>query len=324
MRGLLLTSLTGPEALELVDDLPEPQTAEGMVIVDVQAAGASFPDLLLCRGEYQLRPEPPFVPGIEVAGTVRSAPAQSGLAPGDRVAAATMLGGWAEVAAAPAALTFGIPDNVGFEAAAGLVMNHHTALFALERRGRIQAGETVLVHGAGGGVGTAAVQVARALGGRVLAVASPGDKAAAAATAGAEVVLDPRSDWLAAVREATGGRGADVIVDPVGGDRFDQSLRCLAPEGRLLVIGFAEGRIPTVAVNRVLLRNADIVGVNWGGFVGGNADYALATGKRISGWLADGSLRPVVGATYPLHEGRQAMRDLAARTVAGKAVLTVR
>ncbi len=323
MRALRLSALKGPDALAIAE-VPEPELAPGNVLIDVHAAGVSFPDLLLTRGEYQIRPDPPFVPGIEVAGVVRAAPDDAGVAAGDRVCAVTALGGFAEVASAAAATTFPIPGEMEFAAAAGLVMNYHTALFALERRAALRPGETVLVHGAGGGVGTAALQVARGLGARPIAVASTGEKRAAAVAAGAEVALDSGEDWVAAVRELTGGRGADVIVDPVGGEVLRQSVRVLAPEGRLLVIGFASGEIPEVAVNRLLLRNVALVGVNWGGFLAVEPGYAAAAAGRIAELRAAGAIDPVVGERYPLERGADALRALAERSAVGKPVLIVR
>jgi len=320
IRALSLAELTGPDALELVD-VPEPVAADGMVLIDVHAAGVSFPDLLLTRGEYQIRPDLPFTPGIEFAGVVRSG---GDLAPGTRVAAAGMLGGFAEVAAAPAAMTFALPDALDFAQGAGFVMNYHTAYFALHRRGRLREGEVVLVHGAAGGVGTATIQVARAAGARVLAVTTGDEKAATAREAGADEVIDSAADWVAAVRERTAGRGADVVMDPVGGERFDQSLRAMAPEGRLLVVGFAGGTIPQLRVNRVLLRNVDVVGVNWGGFVGGAPDYLREAGDALAALAEAGAVRPIVGARYPLAEGARALHDLAERRALGKIVLEVR
>ena len=323
MRALRLTALDGPDALELAD-VPDPPAADGMALVEVHAAGVSFPDLLLTRGEYQIRPEPPFVPGIESAGVVREAPPGSGLEPGDRVCAVTMLGGFAELVAAPVATTLPIPDGMGFDAAAGLVMNFHTALFALERRAALRAGETVLVHGAGGGVGTAALQIARGLGARAIAVASTQVKRDAALATGAELALDGSGDWVAAAREATGGRGADVVVDPVGGEVLRQSIRALAPEGRLLVIGFASGEIPEVAVNRLLLRNVSLMGVNWGGFLAAEPAYARIAADRIAELHAAGAIAPVVGERYPLERGADALHALADRRAVGKPVIVVR
>lgn len=322
MRALQVTRLDGPRAMELVE-LPEP-AADGAVLVDVAAAGVAFPDLLLTRGRYQMKPELPFTPGVEVAGVVRSAPAGAGVAAGDRVAAFMGLGGFAEVVAVQPSQIVAIPDGLSFAAASGLVMNYHTAHFALHRRGQLRAGEVLLVHGAAGGVGTAAVQLGTAAGARVLATASTPQKAELVRSLGAEQVLATDGDWAAEVRAATGGRGADVIFDPVGGDRFDASVRCLAPEGRLLVIGFAEGRIPTVAVNRLLLRNVSVVGVGWGAFLAVDPTLTATISADLDRLLASGAVAPVVGATFPMEEGAAALEALESRRALGKVVLRVR
>ena len=247
MRAAQITTLDGPSAISVVD-VPEPD-ADGRVVIDVHVAGVTFPEVLLSRGEYQVKPELPFVPGSEVAGTVRSAPAGSGLRAGQRVAAFPGFGGFAEVAAADPGFVFPLPDGVSFEQGAALPMNYLTMHFALARRGRLQAGETVLVHGAAGGLGTAGIQLAKAYGARVLAVVSSEAKGETARAAGAdEVVL--AEGFRERVKELTGGRGVDLVADPVGGDRFTDSLRSLAREGRLLVLGFTGGGIPTVKVNR--------------------------------------------------------------------------
>ena len=321
MRALLLREAIGPDGLE-VAQVDAPAVADGTVLIDVHAAGVGFVDMLIAKGEYQIKPPLPFVPGLEVAGTVVEG---GGLEPGTRVAATTPFGGFAEQALAPAQLVFPIPDELAFDAAAGCVINYQTAHLALTRRGRMAAGETVLVHGAGGGVGTAAIEVARALGaGSIIGVARGGDKQAAARAAGAGEVLDPEQDWVARVRELTGGRGADVVVDPVGGDRFDQSLRCMAPEGRILVIGFASGRIPELPVNRLLLRHLDVVGVNYGGMLPVDETFAARAAEELMGWVREGRITPAVGARYPFEEGGRALRDLEERRIAGKPVLVLR
>ncbi|HVP03891.1 MAG TPA: NADPH:quinone oxidoreductase family protein [Solirubrobacteraceae bacterium] len=324
MRALLLRELTGPAGLR-VEDVPEPEAVEGLVVLDVHAAGAGFVDMLVTRGEYQIRPELPFVPGIEAAGVVRSAPAGSGLHAGDRVAATTAFGAFAEVAVAPAFVTFPIPDDMSFEVAAGMVVNYQTAHLGLVRRGRLAAGEAVLVHGAAGGVGIAAIQVAKAAGaGTVVAVAGSAEKQRVAREAGADVVLGAGEDWVAGVREATGGAGADIVVDPVGGERFDLSLRCMAPHGRLLVVGFAGGTIPTLQVNRLLLRSLDVVGVNYGGSLAFDQAFPAAAHEDLIAWWQQGLIDPPVGTVYPLEDGARALEDFAARRVTGKAVIRVR
>jgi NADPH2:quinone reductase len=221
-------------------------------------------------------------------------------------------------------MTFAIPDGLDFDQAAGFIMNHHTAHFALHRRGRLAEGETVLVHGAAGGVGTATIQVAKGAGARVVAAVSDDAKATVADEAGADEIVRTDADWVAEVRDLTDGRGADVIADPVGGDRFDQSLRCLAPEGRLVVIGFASGRIPEVAVNRLLVRNVEVVGAAWGAFLGVDPAITATIAADLDRLVGEGVVRPVVGATYPLEDGAQALRDLEARRATGKLVIRVR
>jgi NADPH2:quinone reductase len=206
-----------------------------------------------------------------------------------------------------------------------MLVNYQTAHLGLWRRGRLAEGETVLVHGAGGGVGTAAIQVAQALGaGKVIAVAGGQAKREVALTAGADEAFDAGDDWVHAVREATDGRGADVVVDPVGGDRFDASLKCMAPEGRLLVVGFAGGRIPQLPVNRLLLRSLDVLGVNYGGMLPFDHGFAAAAWRDLAGWFERGRIAPVIGSRYPLAEGSRALRDFAERRVTGKPVLLVR
>ena len=322
MRALQLERLDGPEGLKLVD-VPEPEAGD-QVLIDVRAAGVSFPDLLLTKGQYQMKPPLPFVPGVEVAGVVRSAPAGTGLKAGDRVMAFTMLGGWADVVAAPPGMTFRVPEGWSFEAAAGTVMNYHTAYFALHRRGRLKAAETVLVHGAAGGVGTATIQVARGAGARVFAVVSSEEKAEVARSAGADKAFLSSGDWVSRVKDATKGRGVDVVMDPVGGDIFDLSLKCLAPEGRLLVVGFAGGRIPEVKVNRLLLKNVDVVGVAWGAFIMQEPELTAEIAKGLASLSDKGFVEPVVGQVFPLEQAAQALGELDSRKATGKVVLRIR
>jgi NADPH2:quinone reductase len=321
VRAQQIASLDGPGALRAAD-LPVPD-AGGQLLIDVVAAGVSFPDVLMSRGLYQMKPPLPFVPGVEVAGTVREAPAGSGFAAGDRVMAVTMLGGFAEVAAAPAGLTCALPDRFSAEQGAGFILNYHTVHFGLTRRVALQPGETVVVHGAAGGIGTAAIQVARSLGAEVVAVTSSAEKADVARRAGAHQVVESGGDWPAELRSLNSGKGADVILDPVGGDRFDESLRCLAPGGRLAVVGFTEGRIPTVAVNRLLLRNISVVGVAWGAWLGADPGLFAATVEGLQPMIESGGVDPLVGATFPLDDAVSALRLIDERRATGKVVLTV-
>ena len=268
MRAAQVTRLDGPSSVE-INDVDEPT---GPVVIDVDFAGVTFPDVLLTRGLYQIKPPLPFIPGSEVSGIVRSAPAGCNFVPGDKVAAFTGLQGFAQVVATDPRMVFPLPDAIGLEAGAAIPMNYLTVHFALVRRGQLRPGETVLVHGAAGGVGTAAIQLAKALGANVIAVVSNEDKAQTAKDAGADEVV-MADGFRDAVKELTDGRGVDIVVDPVGGERFTDSLRSLAPEGRLLVIGFTAGEIPTVTVNRLLLNNISVVGVGWGAFWMPQPDY---------------------------------------------------
>lgn len=321
MRAVQVTELSGPDALHHAD-LPEPAADPGLVVVEVAAAGVAFPDLLLSQGRYQVKPPPPFVLGVEAAGVVRSAPEGSGLAAGDRVALFGM-GTWAEVVAVPPELVVRLPEAMTFEQGAGYVMNYHTVHFALGRRGQLRAGETVLVHGAAGGVGTAGLQVAKAMGARTIAVVSTDEKAAVARDAGADEVV-ATDGWLAAVTELTGGRGVDVVLDPVGGDRLLDSLRSLSEEGRLLVVGFAEGSIPSIPANRLLLKNIAAVGVAWGAFVGSRPEVTREIAADLDRMAADGAVAPVVGRRFRLEQAADALRAIDDRSAVGKVVLTLR
>lgn len=314
MRAIHITTLDGPEAIEVVD-LPDPSD-EGMVSIAVKAAGVAFPELLQTRGLYQVKPDLPFVPGAEVAGVVEKAPDGSGFSVGDRVAALCLLGGFAEKVQARPDLTFVLPDEVTFEEGASFLFNYATVYFALVERGGMAPGESVLVHGAAGGIGTAAIQVAKAFGaGRVVAVVSTEAKGEVARAAGAdEVVL---ADGF---RESV-GKTIDIVVDPVGGDRFTDSLRTLREHGRLLVIGFTAGQIPEVKVNRLLLNNVSVVGVGWGAYAMPRPGHVGSEWEAMLPHLRSGALRPVVGASYPLEDAVAALTSLEGRTVTGKVVL---
>jgi NADPH2:quinone reductase len=321
MRVVRLASLDGPDGLE-VAEAPEPSKGDRL-IVEVHAAGVGFPDLLMTRGRYQFRPDPPFVPGIEMAGDVYWAPEGSPFAKGERVVAWTALGSWAEYAHASPLATFRIPDGMSYAQATSLV-NYQSAYFGLVERGKAKEGETVLIHGAAGGVGSAAVDIARGLGLVSFAVARGQSKLDVAKDLGAEHLLDADSEWLPALRRLTNDRGVDLVFDPVGGDRFLDSVRALAIDGRLLVIGFAGGAIPEVKVNRLLLRNTSVVGVAWGEYVRTDPDMPQRVGRALDELWAAGRLHPVVGSTYPLERAADALRDIESRRAVGKVVLTLR
>ena len=322
MRAVQVTTLDGPSAVQVVE-VPDPVPAAGQVLVEVHAAGVSFPDVLQTQGLYQMKPELPFVPGAEVAGVVVSAPEGSGFGPGDRVVAFSVLGGFADLVAVDASLVFALPDGVSFAAGAALPMNYLTVDFALVRRGDLRAGETVLVQGAAGGVGVASIQLAKSLDARVIAVVSTEQKAEVARRAGADdvVMVD---GFLAAVKGLTGGRGVDIVVDPVGGDRFTDNLRALAPEGRLLVVGFTGGTIPEVKVNRLLLNNISVVGVGWGAFWMRDPAYLAEQWARLHPHLASGHLDPLLGNSYPLEQAADALLEIGERRALAKVLLSVR
>lgn len=323
MRAVQISRLDGPEAVEVVD-IPEPN-GDGKVVIDVAAAGVDFPIALQTRGLYQYKPNLPFVPGNEVAGVVRSAPEGSGFAAGDRVAALTPFGGGlAEVVAVDAQSVFKLPESVELTSAAGLLFNDLTVHFALRNRAQLLDGETVLVHGAAGGIGTSTLRLAPLLGAaRTIAVVSTEEKAEVARANGAtDVVLT--EGWLAAVKELTGGRGVDIVVDPVGGDRFTDSLRSLASGGRLLVIGFTGGEIPTVRVNRLLLNNIDVRGVGWGAWLFTHPGFLREQWAEVEPLLASGRLSAPKPIVRPLAEAAAAIASLENRTAAGKVVLALR
>jgi NADPH2:quinone reductase len=323
VKALVAQELSGPAGLVYTDaqDPGEVAGSDGMVIVDVGVAGVSFPDLLLIKGEYQLKLNPPFVPGTEVAGVVRSAPADSGFAVGQRVTGLSMLGAWAERVALLPASVQPTPDEIDDGAAVCLLGNYYTMYFALVRRGGLLAGETVLVLGSAGGVGTAAIQIAKALGAKVIAMVHRPGATEFVESLGADVVLPLTDGWAQAVKDHTDGRGVDLVVDPVGGDAFDDAIRVLATEGRLLVLGFASGGgIPSVKVNRLLLRNVSVVGVGLGEFLnrtpGAQAEIGAGLGKLVAA-----GLRPPPPVRYPLSEGRAALESLAGSGIRGKVVL---
>ncbi|MGH3959005.1 NADPH:quinone oxidoreductase family protein [Mycobacterium sp.] len=301
-----------------VDDVSDGDDA---VVIDVRAAGVCFPDLLLSKGEYQLKLPPPFIPGMEAAGVVASAPEESEFKVGDRVSAFGILGGFAEQVVAPVANVTRSPAELDDGEAVSLLVNYNTMYFALTRRAAMRPGDTVLVLGSAGGVGTAAIQVARAMGaGMVIAMVHRTGATEFVESLGADVVLPLTDGWAQAVREHTDGRGVDIVVDPVGGPAFDDAIRVLAIDGKLLVIGFAAGAIPTVKVNRLLLRNVGVLGVAWGEYLrqvpGSAALFAWGLGPLVSL-----GLKPPPPQRYPLSEGRAALQALADGGVLGKLVL---
>jgi NADPH2:quinone reductase len=328
MRALQITELTGPDTALTIVDVPEPEPSHFMtpgsgVLVDVEVAGVSFPEVLQTRGEYQMKPPLPFIPGSEVGGVVRSAPEGAGVQAGDRVAAFCMLGGFAEVVVAPELMTFKLPDALDLAQGAALILNYHTAYFALKLRGRLAEGETVLVHGAAGGVGTAALQVARGLGARTIAVVSTDEKESVAREAGADEVVRSTGGWKDEVKELSGG-GVDLVLDPVGGDRFTDSLRSLREGGRIVVVGFTGGSIPEVKVNRLLLSNTEVIGAGWGAYIMSKPDVTRAIGAALDELITAGFVKPIVGQRFPLDRAADALKVIDGRGAVGKVVLDVR
>jgi NADPH:quinone reductase len=320
MRAVQVVTPTGPADLE-IREVDEPTPGDDDVLIEVHRVGVSFPDLLLSRGEYQLKPEPPFSLGVDIAGTVVSG---VGFEAGQRVAAVGPYGGAQERVAISAVSTFPLPDSLSYDEGAALPMNYLTAQFALAERGGLQPGETVLVHGAAGGVGTATIQVARGMGARTIGVVSSEEKAEVARAAGAdEAVL--RDDFLNAVKDLTEGNGVDIVLDVVGGDAFTDSLRSLSTQGRLLVVGFTAGQgIPEVKVNRLLLNNIDVRGVGWGAYAMLRPGYMLEQWRVLVPMMESGVVKPPIGRVYDLEDFGQALLDMDERRTLGKSVVRVR
>ncbi|MBW0019046.1 MAG: NADPH:quinone oxidoreductase family protein [Mycobacterium sp.] len=320
MKACVVQELCGPSGM-VYTDIEDIGDDGSNVVIDVRAAGVCFPDLLLTKGEYQLKLEPPFVPGLETAGVVNSAPPGSGFRVGDRVSAFGVLGGYAEQVAVPVTNVIRSPAELDDAEAVSLLVNYNTMYFALARRAAMRPGDTVLVLGAAGGVGTAAVQIAKAMNAkRVIAVTHREGAADYVSSLGADVVLPLQDGWADRVREHTYGRGVDIVVDPIGGAAFDDAIRVLAIDGKLLVIGFAAGDIPTLKVNRLLLRNVSVMGVAWGEYLnkvpGSAALFSWGLGQLV--FLG---LKPPPPQRYPLSEGQAALQTLADGGVLGKLVL---
>ena len=323
MRAVVCKAWGPPETLA-VEDVPAPAPGAGEVLVRVRACGVNFADALIVQGRYQEKPPLPFTPGLEVAGDIAAVgEGVTGLAPGQRVVSLCAIGGYAEAVTAPAAVTVPIPDAMPYETAAGFTVAYGTAHVGLEHRARLREGETLLVHGAGGGVGVAAVEIGKAMGATVIATAGSEDKRALASAHGADHVIDYRAgEFKDAVKSITGGRGADVVFDPVGGDVFTQSMRCIAWEGRLLVIGFAAGDIPQVPAGLVLVKNMSVIGVFWGAYRMREPTIITRSLHRLFAWFDEGVVRPVISETLPLERAAQAMQRLLRREAKGKIVLT--
>lgn len=325
MRAALCKALGGPETL-VVEEVPPPPLGAGKVRIDIHAAGVNFADILLISGQYQDRPPLPFIPGMEVGGVVcEVAPGVTRLKPGDRVLASVGRGGYAEEVVADADHVHRIPDRMDFVTAAGFPVAYSTSHGAFAWRGRLKPGETVLVLGASGGVGLTAVEIAKAMGATVIAAAGGAEKLAVAKRAGADHLVDyVGEDLRERVKEITGGRGADLVYDPVGGDAFDKSLRCIAWEGRVIVIGFAAGRIPQIPANLVLVKNIDVIGFFWGSYRLHKPHLMGDSYQQLFRWFEEGKLKPHVSHRVPLARIGDALNLLKTRKSTGKVVVTIR
>jgi NADPH2:quinone reductase len=322
MRAVRIHELTGPAGLR-VDEVEAPRAEAGEVLIDVKAAGVNFPDVLLSRGKYQFKPPLPFTPGGEVAGVVAAVGAGvSGFAPGDRVAAFMIHGAFAEQVVVPRESVVVLPPGVSFEVGASVMVTHGTTMHALVDRAALRPGETLLVLGAAGGVGIAAVELGKALGARVIAAASTDEKTAFCRERGAdEVICYGREDLKERVKALTGGNGADVVYDPVGGELTEAALRATAWEGRLLIVGFASGPIPRIPMNLVLLKGCQIAGVFWGSFAARDPARNRGNIERCLAWIAEGKLRPRVDEVLPFERAAEALERLERRAVLGKLAL---
>lgn len=331
MKGLLSNAPGGPETLE-IGELPDPVAGPGQVVVAVKACAINYPDVLIIEDKYQIRPPRPFAPGGEIAGVVESVgEGVTRVAPGDRVIAMVGHGGLVEKVVVDAARVHALPEGRSFEEGSALLLTYATTIHALLDRGHLKEGQTLLVLGAAGGVGLAAIELGKAFGARVIAAVSSEEKAAACREAGADDTIvygrapfdKEQSKALAdQFKAAVGPAGADVIYDPVGGALGEECLSCIAWNGRYLVIGFASGPIPNLAANRLLLKGASAVGVFWGAFTAREPQANAENFAQLFGWLASGALKPVVSRRYALADAGQALRDLLDRQVTGKIVLT--
>ena len=322
MKAVRCIAWGPPESL-VVEDIAAPVAQAGEVLIDVHAASVNFPDVLIIQKKYQIQPELPFTPGTEIAGTVRAlGEGVTNVAVGDRVIAFVGLGGFAEQATAKADALIAIPPGIDDDVAASFSMAYGTSHHAVVDRAQLKAGETMLVLGAAGGVGLAAVEIGKAVGARVIAAASSEEKLAVCRARGADATIDyVREDLREAIKRETGGRGPDVIYDPVGGVYAEPALRSIAWRGRYLVVGFANGEIPRIPLNIALLKGASIVGVFWGSFVRLEPEANAAAMRQMIGWMREGKLRPLISARYSLQQVPEALNALASRSAAGKLVV---
>ncbi|MER2527154.1 MAG: NADPH:quinone oxidoreductase family protein [Candidatus Competibacter denitrificans] len=324
MKAIVCHELNGPAALRL-EDIPEPSPAAGQVRLRVRACGVNFADSLITRGQYQVQPEPPFSPGFEVAGDVLElGEGVTEFAVGDRVIALTLHGGYAEQAVVNVNRCVAIPPAMPYQHGAAFPVVFGTSHIALWHRARLQAGETLVVHGASGGVGLTAVAIGKQLGATVIATASSPEKLDIARQHGADHLINTSHDDIRLrIKELTGERGADVIYDPVGGELFNASLRAIAFEGRILVIGFAGGTVPQIPANHLLVKNVDVIGLNWPAYAERQPTVMTESFRILLDWYLAGAIQPYVSEIYPLEEAVDALHQVVSRKSTGKVVITV-
>ena len=324
MKAWRVSELGEPRKVMSLDAVPVPQPDAGQLLARVLGAAANFPDVLMCRGEYQVKPPLPFTPGVELCGEVVAlGPGTSGFAVGERVIGASVLpsGGFAGLALMATATTFPAPAGLDNAQAAAFYIGYQTGWFGLHRRVHLQPGETLLVHAAAGGVGSAAVQLGKAAGAYVIGVVGGPEKAEVARTLGADVVVDRHTqDFVDVVKDVTGGRGADVVYDPVGGDAYQRSTKCIAFEGRILVVGFAGGRIQSAALNHALVKNYSIVGLHWGLYTKKDPALVRVCHDELCTFVADGLVKPLVSERLALDAVADGLQRLADGTTVGRVV----
>ena len=323
MKAWRVLEFCEPEEMQLLE-IPTPVPGQGQVLIKNHAAALNFFDILLIQGKYQVKPPRPFTPGSEIAGVVEAVgPDVENIKPGDRVQASAIGGSYSEYSLASAARTFVIPDSMSYEQAAAMLVIYQTTYFAFTRRTTIRPGEWLLVHAAAGGVGLAALQLGKAMGAKVIATAGNEDKLKFCLEQGADAAVNYlKENWADEVKRIT-GKGADVIYDPVGGEVFDLSTKCIAPEGRLLVIGFAGGTIPTIAANRILLKNISIIGAYWGGYCELHPEFLAEAQADLFELYRQGRINPHVSEMFPLADAVKALHALGSRRTVGKVVLSI-
>jgi NADPH:quinone reductase len=324
MKSWRVSEWCEPEQMSL-EDIPLPEPGPEEVRIKNHAAALNFYDILMIQGKYQVKPQLPFTPGSEVAGEIDAiGPGVTRFSVGDRVQAMASGGGFAQYSLASVGKTFRIPDRMSFSEAASMIVIYQTSYFALKHRTTIREGEWLLVHAGAGGVGLSAMQIGKALGARIIATAGSAEKLDFCLLQGAEHAFDYSDEgWVEQVKKVTSRQGADVIYDPVGGDIFDLSSKCIASEGRLLVIGFAGGRIPSIAANRILLKNISVIGCYWGGYLEHHTEFMAEAQAELFAMYEAGQIKPIVSRAYPLSEAAAALRALAERKTYGKVVLAI-